>query len=842
MKKLSLLLGLLSFMLLLGMVGATTYTCSSCSECNDIATNEAEDGDTLQITNTISFSEGDNCINIGFNNGIIDFMGHTLSGNCGEETNCGMAIYSAGNANLTIKNGVFSGNWFPMAIISGGVPVIAQNLLVENCVFNLGNGEYESRGIGISNISQVIIKNNVFRKTSGSGIIEGIYSYDTGNMLVINNTFIDLSAMGFEPKIRYNITFTRNVFYNTNLNNLNRTKDSFFYDNIFNSSSSYLTGEASDSSNMWSITATNGTNIIGGSQIGGNYWAYPNGTGYSEVCSNTDNDSFCDSPYTFNPTDYLPLTLNTPTPETTHYCDSCSDCSAKILSSSSGDTVLLNTSLNDVTDSPCFDGTGMNSNITIDCQGYTIDGDGTPTTGVYVEAESTIQNCIIRDFTDSGIYVYGGDSIKILNNTINVTGGNGGLYFESSNPTSNVYVDRCSVTASLSSSKWAVFARDVVNLTLTNSNFTGNEGIFIDTINNDVTGLKINNSIITGATIAMELNDEDSGYYISDFNIFNNKINGTVKITNSTFIYGSWNTTKATETNIMGGSQIGGNYWAYPNGTGYSQTCLNQNNDSFCDSAYTFNPTDYLPLTLKQAIIPDITWNTPANNSVTQNSSIIYWNVTISDTPDTCLLDLNGTLNITMGKSGNYCSYSFSGANITTYCGRVYANDTFGNMNLSSSRCATINISGTDTTPPNLTIISPVAATYTTSDIALTVSANEPINTWWYNLNGGANTSFTPNTTISGLANGVYTLNLYANDNYGNTGFNSITFTVQVPVISNLGFFAPIAGIAIGGGFLLFILGMFFDEGAALARDPKKLATIAVGIVIVAVLLSALFV
>jgi len=238
---------------------------------------------------------------------------------------------------------------------------------------------------------------------------------------------------------------------------------------------------------------------------------------------------------------------------------------------------------------------------------------------------------------------------------------------------------------------------------------------------------------------------------------------------------------------------------------------------------------------------PDISWNSPSDNYVTQNSSFIFWNATLSEA-GTCELDLNSSLNITMDVNGLYCSYNFSGTNTTTYCGRVYATDTYGNMNLSSSRCATINLSGADLVPPNITIVSPTAITYTTSDIALTVSANEAINTWWYSLNGGANASFTPNTTISGLASGVYTLNVYANDNYGNEGFSSATFTVQVPVISNLGFFAPIAGIAIGGGFLLFMLGLFFDEGAALARDPKKLATIAVGIVIVAVLLSALFV
>jgi hypothetical protein len=89
----------------------------------------------------------------------------------------------------------------------------------------------------------------------------------------------------------------------------------------------------------------------------------------------------------------------------------------------------------------------------------------------------------------------------------------------------------------------------------------------------------------------------------------------------------------------------------------------------------------------------NITWNTPANNSFTFNLSSILWNVTIGDTPNTCILNINGTTNYTMLISGNYCYYTTSNlTNQTTYCGLVYANNSLANV--SGVQCATINLTG----------------------------------------------------------------------------------------------------------------------------------------------------
>jgi hypothetical protein len=97
----------------------------------------------------------------------------------------------------------------------------------------------------------------------------------------------------------------------------------------------------------------------------------------------------------------------------------------------------------------------------------------------------------------------------------------------------------------------------------------------------------------------------------------------------------------------------------------------------------------------------NIVWNTPANNSFTFNLSSIVWNATISESPDTCILNINGTANYSMLISGNDCYYMTSNlTNLTTYCGIVYANDTAGNMNISGMQCATINLASAPPLPP----------------------------------------------------------------------------------------------------------------------------------------------
>lgn len=87
---------------------------------------------------------------------------------------------------------------------------------------------------------------------------------------------------------------------------------------------------------------------------------------------------------------------------------------------------------------------------------------------------------------------------------------------------------------------------------------------------------------------------------------------------------------------------------------------------------------------------PNISWNTPTPNLTTTSANYVYWNASVSETPSACLFNLNVSSNTSMSIDGLYCYYNSTGLSNATYVGRVYANDTAGNMNLSSQQWITV--------------------------------------------------------------------------------------------------------------------------------------------------------
>jgi parallel beta-helix repeat protein len=85
-------------------------------------------------------------------------------------------------------------------------------------------------------------------------------------------------------------------------------------------------------------------------------------------------------------------------------------------------------------------------------------------------------------------------------------------------------------------------------------------------------------------------------WYSSSNTIYNNYFSNTNNANNNG--NNIWNTTKTSGINIIGGPYLGGNFWAHPDGTGFSQTCGDANKNGICDSNYSLAPgnVDYLPL------------------------------------------------------------------------------------------------------------------------------------------------------------------------------------------------------------------------------------------------------
>jgi outer membrane protein assembly factor BamB len=99
-------------------------------------------------------------------------------------------------------------------------------------------------------------------------------------------------------------------------------KGSAIYNNIFEDSSLQINPNGMRY-NSWSYEECNagscvmklvqGESIVGGPWIGGNYWAKPDGTGFSQNCPSTMNKGICDNPYTITAdglnVDKYPLTI-----------------------------------------------------------------------------------------------------------------------------------------------------------------------------------------------------------------------------------------------------------------------------------------------------------------------------------------------------------------------------------------------------------------------------------------------------------------------------------------------------------------------------------------------------
>jgi subtilisin len=161
--------------------------------------------------------------------------------------------------------------------------------------------------------------------------------------------------------------------------------------------------------------------------------------------------------------------------------------------------------------------------------------------------------------------------------------------------------------------------------------------------------------------------------------------------------------------------------------------------------------------------------------------------------------DFNHTevwLNRTFMKNIYAPEHSYNATNLypnTTYEIGTRTVDKSGNVN--SSRVNDTATTLPDTTPPEITIISPENKTYATALTLLNVSADEPINTWMYNLSGTGNVTFdsqnttTANTTIT-AGEGSNNINVYANDTVGNMGASKLVYflvdTIPPPSITNL--------------------------------------------------------
>jgi len=404
------------------------------SACSTLSTA----GATYTLTTDITDSGASLCMNISANDVTLDCQGNMIDANgFTGVTGIGVLRASSTDTNVTIKNCVVS-DWD-----SYGIHLSYANQT------NITNTTINSNWRGIYLIDSSS-RNNLVNITADSNSVAFYIGSDASYNDLVNIT-ADSNSWGvfFDDSTFNNITnsvFDSSVQYGVRLDGShnNSMRDSRvsnsaiygiyieygassnnFYNNLFNNTDN-VEFSGTIAINYWNTTKQTGTRIYGeGTQIGGNYWTDPDGN-YSDTCTDSDEDGFCDNSYTLetNNIDYLPL----------------SDISMCMALSTSDTVYTLITNVS--SDATCF--TIEADNITLDCDGYTINyskssvGYAINNSGGYDNL--TIKNCnIFTDATDMyayAIYTSGMEDSTITNNTINVSNPSGffqyGIFFDSS--------------------------------------------------------------------------------------------------------------------------------------------------------------------------------------------------------------------------------------------------------------------------------------------------------------------------------------------------------------------------------------------------------------------------
>jgi ATP-dependent protease ClpP protease subunit len=114
-----------------------------------------------------------------------------------------------------------------------------------------------------------------------------------------------------------------------------------------------------------------------------------------------------------------------------------------------------------------------------------------------------------------------------------------------------------------------------------------------------------------------------------------------------------------------------------------------------------------------------------------------------------------------------------------------------------------------ETTPPKISILSPLNQTYNESSVPLVFSADKTINWAGYSLDGQQNVTITANSTIANATNGLHSIIVYANDTFGNVvSSETISFTITkpspIPTVTVVAIAAALAAVIVVAGLFVY--------------------------------------
>ncbi|WP_229390657.1 NosD domain-containing protein [Methanosarcina sp. DH2] len=463
-------------------------------------------------------------------------------------------VYLTGSNYCTIEDNVLYNNYLGIRI-SGS----RGNRLSENTV-NLS----ASHGIVMENTTGSIIENN---DVNSSGIY-GIYLYYADSNNLTSNTMFNNTNNGINlvfssgNTVSGNTVFDDTLSLNTHSIFLNNSHNNNLQSNTVSNCDYGIAMRYSNNNNLVNnnaynnnrgiyLTLTSSINTLSGNQANSNLM---NGI----ILDNAGNNNLINNTARLNTASGIVLG-NARDNTLTNNSASGNSKGIYVLTSASGNTLSGN-----VVNSNTGNGIQLENVSNNNLTGNTASSNGVY--GIYLASSSN--NYLIGNIASSnskGIYLMTSSGNMISNNTV-------------SNNT--VHNTSNGIMLSLSDN----------NILYMNKAISNTYGISLNSSkNNNVSSNNVTSSTSNGLFLCAQSTNN---------RIYNNYLNNTMNVNNKNS-GSTWNTTKASGASIVGGSSIGGNYWANPSGTGFSQ--LNAAHDSNGDGIIDFkydgdNLTDYYPL------------------------------------------------------------------------------------------------------------------------------------------------------------------------------------------------------------------------------------------------------
>jgi len=220
----------------------------------------------------------------------------------------GISLRSSSNNNTLTGNTANSNSWYGISLHPSSTNTLTGNtansnnesgiFLYDSSINTLTGNTASDNGLGIFLYDSSI--NTLTGNTANSNSWYGIYLYSSSTNTLTGNTANSNNESGIFLYDSSTNTLTGNTASN---NEHGISLYSSYTNTIFNNYFNNTNNAYDDGNNIWNISKTAGTNIIGGPYLGGNYWS-------DYIGSDTDSEGLGDTPYDIpggTNKDYLPL-------------------------------------------------------------------------------------------------------------------------------------------------------------------------------------------------------------------------------------------------------------------------------------------------------------------------------------------------------------------------------------------------------------------------------------------------------------------------------------------------------------------------------------------------------